>query len=172
MTTEQRLASLEKAVARWRLISLAIVILVVGRFFIGTDAVPQTGTFDRIVTKSIVIQDGDAWIDIHAKGTTASIAMMSAEHDLGNLRLHNSLLLDASKDQSTVMLTSMNHALVTRQDAGRVMNEAKKEGITLATSTEHSFMKLQKEGKPLVGLATESPALHIEDAAGKTTFEK
>jgi hypothetical protein len=172
MTTEQRLSALERSVARWRIISFVLVLLIVARFFIGADFIPNDAKFDKITAKSITVDGGDAWIDIKADGTTASIALMSAEHEKGNLRFHNLVLLDASKEQSTISLNSLNHALVTRQDAGKVLNESKKEGVGIEVSPEHSTLKMIKIGKPFVGIATESPSLVIQDAARKSIFEK
>ena len=92
MTTEQRLSALERSVARWRVLSFGILLLLVARFVIGADLIPNgnDGKFDKITAKSITVDGGDAWIDIQAKGTSASIALMSAEHENGNLRFHNS----------------------------------------------------------------------------------
>jgi hypothetical protein len=78
--------------------------------------------------------------------------------------------LDASKEQSTVLRNSVNHALVTRQDAGKVLNEAKKEGTKIIVSPEHPVLQMSKEGKPFVALGTESPSIVVNGPDGKTRF--
>jgi hypothetical protein len=83
MTTEQRLSALERSVAGWRVLSFALVLLVVAHFFICADFIPNDAKFDKITAKSITVDDGDAWIDIQAKGTSASIALKSAQHEQG-----------------------------------------------------------------------------------------
>src|SRR4051812_33808327 len=133
--------------------SITLALGVMGYIFTGADFVPNNATFDKVTTKALIVDGGDAYITLQAKGTDASIALMSAEHVGGNFMMHQATCFAVTRDASSMVMCSTGHALIaSSEEAATKLEAAKKEGFAVVVSPEHAMLTLHRNGKPFIGL--------------------
>ena len=155
--------------------SLTLLLGMVALGFVGAEPfIPpeNVGNFDVVHCQKLIVGGQNAFTMLATDGPQAELSLMSAENAGDNAVLHNIANIHVSKEEASVWLGNFNHAVVPKYERAAQLTSAQKEGFALKADEHHIGMTMKRQGKPFVGIGTESPSIHVSDAEGNIKFEK
>lgn len=170
MSIDERLAALEQSVKRWRIFSVSIALGIVAYFSLGAFIDPANTQFDHVTVKRLTVAGEGGSIEMATNERGAAITLTSANVEGDKLRLRSSAVLQASGEKSALWLGALGDKALARHEILPFMAEASKRGFIASASPENVIIALQKDGKPSVGLGTDSPSITIVKPDGTKAF--